>query len=617
MRSGELARSVTLSRTLLAISPADGAGLQLHGASLAGGGRGTEALAAMRRATWVALDGGALLNLATLLAGLARWGEAGATVRRSLAVSPQSAQGWELHRLSGHPASHVDLGRICALTRSVPHELQHAAWRVDGGEVAAAALRLRSLLDGHPELVDHARLLLKSLKSLAHSAGAPPSSITDDFGRGLALTASGRLEDAAISFHADFTRNPGSVGSRAAYAATIHILTDDPPPWLVVPTIGPVGVERVGAATRLTPLDRSLRRRFLMGYNAGGVLLPDADERFSRHSNQWESRAIARQLLKLGYTVDLVGLFDAWPSPESYDGVFCLHNALSRHAERLRADCRKIMLLTGSSPDFQNAQEALRRRELKARSGIAAPPMRNLEDVAGEMASLRLADECWLFGNEVTRATYEPSLRKKIRLLSPSGARLREHGVEGDVAEPHRWLWFSGHGAVLKGLDRTVEIFLRHPDWRLEIVGPAAEEPWFVAAYGERIAGSRNITIHGVMSPVSFDFAKLAAACIGFLAPSASEGQSTSAITCMQAGLYPVLSRECGIDLPPRCGAMLAACSLEEIEEAIEAVLRLSDSERRRQIETISTDARQRFSRSSFLTALSRYFGAAPDDTPR
>ncbi len=611
LRSGLHARAATLSRALIAVSPADGAGLQLHGVALVNGGDGTEALAPMRRATWVALDSGALFNFAALLAGLARRADADRVLRRGLALSPQLPQGWELHRQGPRFDGLVDLGRICAITGSLPHELQHAALRMEVGQSGAVAQRLRSLLDGRPELLDHARLLLKSLESIARSVGLKPSSTADHFGRGLALIAAGRLEDAAALFHVDLAMNPASVGSRAAYASTIHILTDDPPPRLVVPGIGAIGVGRIGKALRLTPLDRPPAGRFLFGYNAGGVLLPEADERFRRHSNQWESRAIARMLLELGFVVDLAGLFDAWPSPESYDGVFCLHNGLARHAARLRAGCRRIMLLTGSSPDFQNAQEALRRRELTQRTGLVAPPVRSLDDVSGELASLRLADECWLFGNAVTRATYEPAVREKIRLLSPSGATLRERGGQRLDGDPRRWLWFSGHGAVLKGLDRVVEVFLGHPDWRLEIVGPAAEEPWFAAGYGRRIATSGNIFVHGVMSPISFDFEALASSCVGFLAPSASEGQSTSAITCMQAGLFPVLSTECGIDLPPGCGTVLSSSSPEEIEEAIEAVHRLPDHERRLQAETIADEARRRFSRGAFLTTLSRHLGAA------
>ncbi len=159
---------------------------------------------------------------------------------------------------------------------------------------------------------------------------------------------------------------------------------------------------------------------------------------------------------------------------------------------------------------------------------------------------------------------------------------------------------------MLKGLDRVMETFLRRPDWQLEIAGPVVDEPWFRAAYGDGISQSGTITVHGTMSPVSFDFARLTEVCTGFLAPSASEGQSTSAITCLQAGLFPVLSRQCGIDLPPGCGIMLETCGVEEIEAAIDGVHRLPEAERRRQVEVTTADARRRFSRGAFRMTLAR-----------
>lgn len=610
LRSGQYGSAASLARRALAAAPGDATSHLLQGVALASGGQGRQAVAPMRRATWVALDGGALLNLATLLLTLEVRGEAERTLRRGLTLSPQAIQGWELRRHIETDGDLVCLGRLCALTTSLPHEMQYAERRTAAGAAHAAARRLRSLLLGRPELIDLARVMLKSIEVLCRNRPSPGAD-ADDFGRGLACAASGRIEAAAAFFHADFEAVPASVGSRAAYVSAVHLLTNDPPPRLEVPGIGAVGVERHGGALRLVPLDRPVRGLFLFGYNAGGVLLPEADERFGRHSNQWESRAIARALLELGFAVDLVGLFDAWPSPESYDGVFCLHNALSRHAARLRPSCRKIMLLTGSSPDFQNAQEARRLRELKARTGVTAPPVRSLDDVTGELASLRVADECWLFGNDVTRATYEPAIQSKIKLLSPSGAIRRAVPANGPGGNPRRWLWFSGHGAVLKGLDRVVEVFLRRSDWRLEIVGPAAEEPWFQACYGERIGRTPTIAIHGTMSPASFDFTELIGGCGGFLAPSASEGQSTSAITCLQAGLYPVLSRQCGLDLPAGCGVMLETCAQDEIEAAIDAVHRLPDSERRRQVEATTADARRRFSRETFIGTMGEYLREA------
>lgn len=604
LRSGEHWRAVRLARSALSVSPGNGAGFQLLGIALVSLELGELALAMFRRAVWAEVDGAAFLNLAALQLSKGRIAEAGRTVRRGLALSPQAVQGWNLRRQLDTNDDGVGLGRVCALVPNLGHELQHAALRIAAGKAGAVSRRLRTLLHGRPELIDVARSLLKAIDTLCRTKAQRLIGVSDDFDHGLALVATGHLEEAAASFHADLAADPASIGSRAAYAATIHILTNDPPEGLDVPGIGRIGVEKIGDVTRLSPLDRRKRGVFLFGYNAGGVLLPETDERFSRHSNQWESRVIARMLLEHGFAVDLTGLFDAWANPETYDGVFCLHSALSRHARRLRVDCRKIMLLTGSSPDFQNEQEARRLRELKQRTGVTAPAVRSLGDVAGEIASLRLADECWLFGNNVTRATYEAAMQDKIRLVSPSGAPLRQPDASRTTVDPRRWLWFSGHGAALKGLDRVVEVFLRRPDWRLDVVGPAADEAWFRTTYGDRISGSGTIRVLGSMSPVSFDFAWLTAACIGFVAPSASEGQSTSAITCMQAGLFPILSRQCGIDLPPGCGTILETCSLEEIEAAIEGAHRLPEGERHRQIEATTREARRRFSREAFRTAI-------------
>lgn len=593
-----------MAHSALSISPGDAASFQLLGIALVSLKLGEPAIAMLRRAVWAGVDGAAFLNLAALQLSTGRIGEAGRAVRRGLALSPQAAQGWNLWRQLDTNNDWDSLGRVCAIEPSVAYELQHAALRIAAGKAFAVSRRLRTLLHGRPELIDVARSLLKAIDTLCRTKAQRIAMTSDDFDRGLALVATGQLEEAATSFHADLAADPASIGSRAAYAATIHILTNDPPERLDVPGIGRVGVEKIGGVTRLLPLDRRKRGVFLFGYNAGGVLLPETDERFSRHSNQWESRVIARMLLEHGFAVDLTGLFDAWASPEVYDGVVCLHSALSRHAARLRVECRKIMLLTGSSPDFQNEQEARRLRELKQRTGMTAPAVRSLADVSGELASLRLADECWLFGNSVTRATYESAVQDKIRLLSPSGAPLRQPGASRATVDPRRWLWFSGHGAALKGLDRVVEVFLRRGDWRLDIVGPAADEAWFRSTYGDRIGRSGTIRLLGSMSPVSFDFACLTAACTGFVAPSASEGQSTSAITCMQAGLFPILSRQCGIDLPPGCGIILETCSLEEIESAIEGVHRLPEGERHRQIETTTLEARRRFSREAFRTVI-------------
>ena len=618
LRRGDAGRAAGLARRALVTSPQDSATLQLLGISLATGGRGEAAVGAFRRRSWVKPTVLALLDLVSMLAAL---GDARTAkpLRRALALAPDSIQAWDLgcraERAAGRLLDEARcLGRICALTASAAHEDRRGECLAEAGASEAAIRWLRTRLRRQPQRLAAARRLFGLIRTMGVRAEpATTTASASSFDRGVALLQAGEIEAAATTFHANFADDPECVGSRVAHAAAIHLLTAEMPRRISLAGVGTVETGAGAGRLRLTPLEVPPRGRFLFGYDAGSVLLPETDERFRRHSNQWESRAIARALLKRGFAVDLVGINDPWPDAGAYVGVLCLHGALRRHAQQLRPDCRRIMLLTGSSPDFQNRQEDLRRRDLLARSGIEAPPVRRLSDVEGELASLRMADVCWLLGNQVTHATYEADVQPKIRLLAPSGSQLRDSNDAAAEPEPGRWLWFSGLGAVLKGLDRVVEIFLRRPDWRLDIVGPAAEEPWFQSAYGARLAQSANIALHGTLSPVSFDFAELAAACIGHLAPSASEGLSTAAVTCIQAGLYPVISRECGIDLPAGCGEVLDDSGLAAIEAAIERVHRLTPEERRRQIAEMTVDARKRFSRVVFLRAVDGLLDASLD----
>jgi hypothetical protein len=237
--------------------------------------------------------------------------------------------------------------------------------------------------------------------------------------------------------------------------------------------------------------------------------------------------------------------------------------------------------------------------------------MRRIRDVEGELRALGRADVCWLFGNAHTLATYRPEVRAKTLLLHPSGALLRQGGGSRPAGEERRWLWFAGLGAVLKGLDRTVEAFLGRPDWRLDIVGPASDEPWFRQAYGARIEAAGNIMMHGTLRPISYEFFEITRRCTGFVAPSASEGMSTAVITCLQAGLYPVIARDCGVDLPEGYGSVLETGAAAEIEAAIAAVHAMPVATRLAQCRRLAADAEDRFSRMRFLQSVDRLLDAA------
>jgi hypothetical protein len=53
--------------------------------------------------------------------------------------------------------------------------------------------------------------------------------------------------------------------------------------------------------------------------------------------------------------------------------------------------------------------------------------------------------------------------------------------------------------------------------------------------------------------------------------PSCSEGQSAGVVTCLHAGLVPIISYESGVDVDP-WGVVLRDCSIESIKQAVRTV---------------------------------------------
>ena len=73
---------------------------------------------------------------------------------------------------------------------------------------------------------------------------------------------------------------------------------------------------------------------------------------------------------------------------------------------------------------------------------------------------------------------------------------------------------------------------------------------------------------------------------------------------CLVTGLYPIISRATGVDLPSGAGRYLDSCTAEEIATAVDEVLNLPAASLRRQIEQTQAMALERFSRDSYARRL-------------
>jgi hypothetical protein len=387
---------------------------------------------------------------------------------------------------------------------------------------------------------------------------------------------------------------------------------------LFLPEIGFVDFTNTGDCTRLRPAAAAPKGIVLVAFHREPALFDDGWEHFQVTSINWESREVCRLFLRLGYAVDVVGFKSGVPAlGADYRAIFTVAGFLARNDKALPRSATRIVIMTMSSPEFQNQAEGERIAELARRRPGAYAGKRAMSDADDYVRSLELADVGILIGNAVTLATYREDLRAKLTPITVTASRVACIKEPADYVPASReFLWYFGHGAVLKGLDLLLEVFSRQDRWTLNVVGHVAYEPDFDQLYFDELYRNPRIRMLGHLrgdSPILADACRRS---FCFIAPSASEGMSNAVATCLQIGLYPILSRRTGIDLPEGCGLYLDELTERAIAAAVARVHAMDESEVKRQIGVIQTDALARYSRERYSRDMGRILGAALAKAP-
>ncbi|MSP50627.1 MAG: hypothetical protein EXQ95_15050 [Alphaproteobacteria bacterium] len=594
--------------------------------------------------------------LAWIFEAMAKDGEAVACYRRALERDP--AFSLAVRGLDDLRSRHVDLGRAAeAATRYGEAALFGAEGEANDGLARLSLQRLRGdlpaphrsegrwlrfyasrdrlgravelLQSGDPA---HALRLFRQLESAttepesiyarpaAQAAAAaasmipPPAPALPSAAAVLAeidrLSAEGRVEEAAVAARraVEATADPRAVQDRWQ---SLRARLLDPPDRLVLPDLGAVSVAREGSICRLRLLDRQPLGRVLSFHYPAMALLDPEDPMLSVHSH-WEAREVARVLLGLGYDLDIAPM-DGSQAPKGekpFDAAFSLHGAFARHLDLLSPSAKRLLLLTGSAPDYQNRREAERISALAARRPGPYQAKRVMGE-ADEARALGLADHVILIGNGNTLGTYDARWHPKMSLIAATGSLLL--GRRDPATRPagdREFLWHGGNGAVLKGLDRALEAVARRPDWVLNVIGFPHAESDFDALYETELYRTPSIRLHGAMPTDTRRFQAATSRCFAFVSPAASEGMSTAAVTCLDLGLYPIVSRDVGLDLPDGCGIVLDTCEVEEVERAMAMALALPPAELARQTLACQRYAAETFSREGYSRRLRGYLAA-------
>jgi glycosyltransferase involved in cell wall biosynthesis len=325
------------------------------------------------------------------------------------------------------------------------------------------------------------------------------------------------------------------------------------------------------------------------------------------HSNYWESREIAHIFARLGFSVDAVAWDNLafYPEREDYSVLFDIAINLQRWAPLFPPSVRKLMHITGSYWHYSFQAEMARIEALhERRSALYAPKRTVLYPELHEL-SIAQADACTLIGNQHTLETFPEKYRSKIKTVPVSASPvLRPKQVGNYVPQDRGFLWFFGSGAVHKGLDLVLEVFAGTPQLALHVVGNVFSEPDFVRIYRKELLETSNIHYHGFLPARSRAFADVLDRCFCFIAPSCSEAISSAVVTCLQAGLLPILSRDVGVTLPTDCGVTLESCDIDTVREAVLSCCALPDEAVERQISATQDLGIKAFSRKSFSRAM-------------
>jgi len=343
--------------------------------------------------------------------------------------------------------------------------------------------------------------------------------------------------------------------------------------------------------------------RALVSYIVDPYLAPLDAALPTSHTNYWESREIGRVLLALGFEVDAIHWTNtAFQPRERYDLVIDVRRNLERLAPLVGGECLKVMHIETAHPSFYNAAQQTRLAALERRRGIVLPPYRTIE----ANRAIESADCATILGNERTQATYRFAGKPLYPVPISQPVLYPEPEGKDFAAARRRFLWFGSEGMVHKGLDLTLDAFAGLPELQLTVAGPVARERSFARAYSHELESTPNIHAVGWIDIAGPEFLALASVTLSLVYPSCSEGQSGGTVTCLHAGLLPVVTPEVGLDVAPEWGVVVGEPTVEALRGAVVALAQRPVDELARMAAAAWRWARDHHSRERFTSVYRR-----------
>lgn len=317
------------------------------------------------------------------------------------------------------------------------------------------------------------------------------------------------------------------------------------------------------------------RGRVLLAHIVQAFLGETTDPIRTSHNHFTESIAMVDALLALGYAVDVISYRNTTFRPRTrYDIFISSRVNFDLIAKRLPRETIKIVHLDTSHWLNNNAAALNRCLEVRRERGVALASYKLLE----QSWAIDSADYATLLGNEVTYETYRFGRKPVFQLPNPAVCLYPCPTGKDFAGVRNHFIWLGSRGFIQKGLDLVLAAFARMPEYRLTVCGPITQEPGFAKAFHHELYETPNIRTHGWIDVAGPEFQQLASECIGLIYPSCAEGAAGAVVTCMQAGLIPIVSSESGIDIDESFGLLLGSVvhGSVSVESLIEATHRIA-----------------------------------------
>ncbi len=340
------------------------------------------------------------------------------------------------------------------------------------------------------------------------------------------------------------------------------------------------------------------RGNILLSYIINPFIRAEGKPISNEHTHHWESFQIAQTFLNHGFSVDVISYMNSsFLARKHYDYFISARTNLERIARSLNKDCIIVAHLDTAHWVSNNLSAYSRLLSLIDRRRMTITNSVRLIEPNMAIEHAHLAT---ILGNEYTIGTYSYA-NKPIYRIPISTTAAYEWNSDKDYHRCRKnYLWFGSSGFVHKGLDLVLEAFSQMPDYHLTVCGPLENEKPFVSAYHNELFQTPNIHVAGWVDVNSERFLEITANCMGLAYPSCAEGGGGSAITCMHAGIVPILSREASVDIDDDCGVLLRSSSVPEIMESVVNLSKLPGERLQQLAKNAWLRAREAHSRERF-----------------